>query len=121
MAREAKGYCKVNLRAIADDLMSRFAILEAEQKTEGACRHEADGIAATEKGRVTPTMAASGSAAVAVDPQEVVEEASPEYLYRGEEQSVVLPLSGESAIVPGTPSLISAWPCLGSRQFNSHF
>ena len=46
-AREAKSHHRAKLRAIADDLMSRFAILETKQQVEGMSRWEADGATVT--------------------------------------------------------------------------
>ena len=47
LARDAQSHHRAKLKVIADDLMSRFVGLEAEQHSEGRCRYDAEGATAT--------------------------------------------------------------------------
>ena len=56
-AKEAKSHRRDKLKAILDDLMSRFAVLEGEQQSAGTSRCELDGAAATPRSQHTEKWA----------------------------------------------------------------
>ena len=49
MTRDAKSHRRAKLKALAYDLMNRFAVLEAEQLSEGKIRSETKGALSTPK------------------------------------------------------------------------
>ena len=92
---------RAKLKALADNLMSQFAALEAEQQVERMSRKDADGSAVTasqqgtNEGRSTSITAVTSTSTLGT--QEAMEEVGLDTIY-GREETAATHLSGESPV-----------------------
>ena len=91
-ARNAKSQQRAKLKAIANDLMARFAVLETEQQPEGTIRCSVDGASLTpqsrhaEKCRRLSTSVMPETVTTSQDVQKETDDFTPDRLYTGRNQ-----------------------------------
>ena len=104
------------MKAMAQDLMDRFAVLESEQIPEATVRRDADGASSTlrawsmEKGRRSSALIVSEAATMCQEVQDEVEEVSSGKSYLVDEPSMSMTSLGELGTAPGTNTPVPAWP-----------
>ena len=109
-AREPRGHCRAKLKALTDNLMIRFAVLEAEQQSESAAGLENENVSAhavhRDTGNELSTLAMIGSATTVTGRHKASGEAGHDET-SSRDKTVTLLLSGESTLMHDTTSHFS--------------
>ena len=113
---------------MAENVMSHFAALEADQQVTGLSRRESDvpmvtpQLQSEDEERETQTSGGAGVLAAARSQQEAIEEMVMGYQHGREEHNVMPPTSSvDMAAAPDTLPILPAWPRSSSGQGSSQF
>ncbi|XP_078247520.1 uncharacterized protein LOC144588466 [Pogona vitticeps] len=122
-ARESKGHRRAKLRTLANILMTRFAILEAEQQLESTAGKEVEGTLGQATHRDTDDDRSTPITVMSAMPTSGRQETSGEVSWGntdGRDEPLILPSSGGFPSIHNTSSHFPAWPGPSMVQAPTH-